>query len=229
MTALIAQPMKPYHADKPFSKGTFFFVTLWLRQALPEHFLQNLGLQFYIQQCRWRQHPGGEKQLHQIRKQLFARFDRALDDLVYGPGIFQDDSMATIVAQEIKRKDGVDYDLSAFCILPNHVHLLLEINAPPIQNPSLQEYDVLIHPTLRHIVQNIHHATSAPLTSALAQAESLMLPAAFRKHSEQGLILLEGSPWHERSFDFQIQDNIELEKATSFIHRNAASTMHSAA
>src|ERR1051326_2855439 len=62
----------------------------------------------------------------------FAAFDRALDTAASGPRWLEHPAIAQCVVEALRygeRHRGL-YDLAAYCVMPNHVHLVLEPKAP---------------------------------------------------------------------------------------------------
>ena len=56
----------------------------------------------------------------------FERFEQLLDSCVTGPRWLQEQEVASIVAEAIHYRDKREYDLIAFCIMPNHVHMVFD-------------------------------------------------------------------------------------------------------
>lgn len=206
----------------PTSFDSVFFTTLRLRNALPESFGQNLALQYYNRQVEFAQHPDRISKLRQIRKRLFARFDDALDLEKYGHGQLRQTVLAQILAEDILRRDGSDFDLLAYSILPNHVHLLVDLRIILAEAPALDDLESLLHSHLRELIGEIQHATEAPLKKALRQLGEHIDPSTFQKHSPTGGVKSAGDFWHPRSFDFQVQDLAEFEKIGHYILQNPA-------
>ena len=204
----------------PSSFDGVFFVTLRMRDALPESFGQNLALQYYTKQLKFAQHPDCKAQLHQARKRLFVSYDEALCLEKYGHPYLKDAALAHIVAEEIRRHDGTDYDLLAYSILPNHVHLLLDLRHMMAEDPALDDLESFLHKPLRHTVRKIQDTTEPPLKKALRLLGPHLDPTTFQKHNTKGSVHLEGKFWHERSFDFQVFDSTTFEKIAQFILQN---------
>ena len=204
----------------PASFAGVFFVTLRLRDALPESFGQNLALQYYTRQVEFAQHPDFTEQLYLTRKRLFARFDAALDLEKYGHAYLREPTLAQIVSDELQRQDGSTCDLLAYSILPNHVHLLVNLRHTLTDDPPLDDLESFLFKPLRELVQEIQNATEAPLKKALRRMGAHIDPTTFQKHSPKGGVKLEGEFWHERSFDFRIHDAAEFEKIACYILRN---------
>ena len=56
----------------------------------------------------------------------FERFDQQLESCPTGPRWLQEQEVANIVAEAIRYRDKREYDLIAFCIMPNHVHMVFD-------------------------------------------------------------------------------------------------------
>ncbi len=55
---------------------------------------------------------------------MFDKWDTALIDSNYGPRWLHDLQIAALVAGALHYRDGRAYELHAYCIMPNHVHLV---------------------------------------------------------------------------------------------------------
>ncbi len=60
-----------------------------------------------------------------IRKKIFAKYDRYLDDRQVGPVWLEDRRIAGVVAGGFHQTDKVGFDLIAYTIMPNHTHYLI--------------------------------------------------------------------------------------------------------
>ena len=58
------------------------------------------------------------------RRHAFGRWDRVLDASRSGPFWLRDERIANLVAESLHYRDGKVYELGAFCIMPNHVHVV---------------------------------------------------------------------------------------------------------
>lgn len=78
------------------------------------------------------------------RKHL-KKYDEALDKILVGPVWLKDDRIAELVAEAIKYRDGKVYELIAFTIMPNHIHLVFwlgEQHVTRIAKQSLKVNDI---------------------------------------------------------------------------------------
>lgn len=61
------------------------------------------------------------------QKQFFAQFDAVLDRAPIGPRYFENEKMAEVLAGEILMLEETTFRVYGFAILPNHVHLVVEL------------------------------------------------------------------------------------------------------
>ena len=68
------------------------------------------------------------------QKRYFGRFDALLDAAHTGPTWLRLPAVATLVADALHHRQGLGYDLVAFCLMPNHVHAVVALpdNAPSL-------------------------------------------------------------------------------------------------
>ncbi|MDW7992967.1 MAG: transposase [Anaerolineae bacterium] len=107
--------------------GATFFITFRLRGSLPRQVLEQLV----------EERASAEKRLRQIQdltvrtietyreeRRLFGKWDQALHTAREGPRWLEDPRIASLVAESLQYWNGKTYDLLAFCVMPNHVHLV---------------------------------------------------------------------------------------------------------
>ena len=68
-----------------------------------------------------------KKSIQNGNKRYFARFDQYLDKATNGPHWLKQPNVSAIVKEGLHHRDGEDYDLHAYCVMSNHVHLLVTI------------------------------------------------------------------------------------------------------
>jgi putative transposase len=64
------------------------------------------------------------RQAYREQRRLFARWDNVLDAAWTGPLSLREPQVANIVAKALHHRDNGVYELQAFCIMPNHVHVV---------------------------------------------------------------------------------------------------------
>ncbi|MFN0036840.1 MAG: hypothetical protein ACKVUS_17405 [Saprospiraceae bacterium] len=204
----------------PESFESVFFVTMRLRDALPDSFGQNIALHYYSKQVEFAHHPHRTAHLQQARKRLFARFDDTLDLAKYGHPYLREPMLAQILADQIHRHDRAAYELLAYSIMPSHIHLLFDIHCPLREDPPLDDLESMLCEPLRDIVGKIQNATEKPLKKAVKQLRGHIDPTTFQLHTPKGSVKLEGKFWHEQTFDFRVHDAVEFEKIVRYILQN---------
>jgi hypothetical protein len=107
--------------------GAAHFVTFRLAGTLPRDVVERLQ-QRKVQLLSGRQ-PSGltETQFRErVHKQLFAAYDDFLD-AERGVHWLSDPRIAALVRGSLYHLDGEKYGLMAYCIMPNHVHVLFTL------------------------------------------------------------------------------------------------------
>jgi putative transposase len=96
--------------------GATFFVTFRFAGSLPIEVVARLK----------EEHVRGDRdrQVTSRGKGYFSRFDEALDRCLSGPKWLNVSAVADAVKEAIHHRDGKLYDLLAYCIMPNHVHMV---------------------------------------------------------------------------------------------------------
>ncbi len=108
-------------------EGATLFITFRLAGSLPKEVMDRLFDELDCQKALLKLQPGSPNQseiLRKFKKKLFGRWDSELDKNMNGPHWLKDPEIALIVANCLHSLDGKKYILDAFCIMPNHVHLV---------------------------------------------------------------------------------------------------------
>jgi putative transposase len=105
-------------------EGYPLFITFRLAGSLPMEVLAQLKAQREFELKILRKNSFAER--NKIEKRHFGYYDDWLDRCEFGPRWLQVDNIAQIVAKEIHDLNNNRYKLIAYCIMPNHVHLLIE-------------------------------------------------------------------------------------------------------
>jgi len=115
-----APPTPPASADFPETA----LITLRLPGSLPAAVTRALKAELRAA------HAAGLDE-HRTRKQLFARFDAALDlGTGSGPRYLGEEKIAEVVAAEFEMLPETGFLVPGFVIRPNHAHVLVQLPAP---------------------------------------------------------------------------------------------------
>ncbi len=107
--------------------GATIFVTFRLVNSIPAHVMHHLLTEaketdIIVGQIRNLEERKQRAYLEQRR--LFGKWDKALHTPEAGPTWLQHSEVAALVAASIHFRDSKSYELEAFCIMPNHLHLV---------------------------------------------------------------------------------------------------------
>ncbi|GIV98603.1 transposase [Roseiflexus sp.] len=171
-------------------EGHAFFVTFSLLHAIPYDVLEQLKAE---RQNELRQADLAQR--YSIQKKHFGKYDEWLDRCENSPRWLGEPEIAAIVASEIERMNGERYTLIAYCIMPNHVHLLLE---------------GLLAADARHRGQSAKY----PLTDTLRLLKGRTARAC------NLALKRDGQFWQHESYDHFVRDDNELGRIIAYILNN---------
>jgi putative transposase len=98
--------------------GSIYFVTFRLKDSLPKEALEKLA----EETAKIKKLSNNEVGL--AHKRWFGKFDEYLDRILCEQEYLKNEGVADLVAESIYYRDGKVYDLVAYCIMPNHVHMV---------------------------------------------------------------------------------------------------------
>jgi putative transposase len=111
-----------------------YFITFRLKGSLPFEVLRRLREERRNKSgaVETRKETDPQKGLFGHKEgESFRRLDDLLDSGFTGPRWLGVHDVAAIVAEAIQYRDDRQYDLLAYCIMPNHVHLVIDLAGRP--------------------------------------------------------------------------------------------------
>jgi len=123
--------MRTYHESRLphiLPIGATFFVTYRLADALPQSIVKLLEKEL-TEEIKVLKKEGKKDMREQIiraKKRNFGKFDKQLDDKPYGACHLKIPAIADLVKESLMKRDEDWYELIAYCIMPNHVHILID-------------------------------------------------------------------------------------------------------
>jgi REP element-mobilizing transposase RayT len=129
----------------------------------------------------------------QIERSTFLKYEALLDKADAGPVWLKQPEVADIVQEAIHHRDQKEYDLYAYCLMPNHVHLVFK----------LIEQNEISEETHEYLVTDI--LKSLKWFTALKCNELLERNGIF---------------WQSESYDRVIRDSQELENTIAYTLNN---------
>ncbi len=148
-----------------------------------------------------------KKSLHEhrrhVHKVLFAAYDKYLDS-VSDIDWLRDARVATVLRQNLYHHDGSKYHLHAYCIMPNHVHVLM--TPSPAEVPS-ERYD--------------DDASVGESDDRLSPLSKIMHSLkSYTANEANKLLRRTGTFWQPESYDHWVRDEEELERIVNYICAN---------
>ena len=113
-------------------QGATYFITFRLSGTLPKEVVENLIFERdrAIRVFRTLNNDQEKKSLLKNQRwKYYKKFDALLDKSTNGPFWLRNPAVAAIVLKALHSHDSKSYDLLAYCIMPNHVHLIFELGA----------------------------------------------------------------------------------------------------
>jgi len=109
--------------------GATFFVTFRLADSLPQTVFQELEAEFLEQKRKLPPETDSNygSELARLKEHIFGRYEHQLDEARYGECILENPDAAKILVERLQEFHNKLYDLKAYCIMPNHVHLIFGI------------------------------------------------------------------------------------------------------
>lgn len=184
-----------YHRNLPHyhPAGYPLFITFRLAGSLPLEVLGQLKAQREFELKALKNDATSERQ--KIEMKYFGCYDDWLDQCKFGPRWLLADDIAQIIAKEIQNLNGNRYQLIAYCIMPNHVHLLVETLVSEQVNHQGKSAKYPVTDTLRLLKGRTAHDCNLALKRS-------------------------GGFWQHESYDHVVRDEQELERTILYILNN---------
>jgi REP element-mobilizing transposase RayT len=174
--------------------GAIFFVTFRLYDSLPKAVIDE-----YVQQRKERisqilssVEPDKWQKLYEEQKRQFGIFDDYLDRCTLGEHWLKSPDIAKVVVQALHFFENKRYDLICYCIMSNHVHLVLDLGKQ-LEEPE-ENYRQLY--------------------------EILKTMKGFSARQCNLLLGRKGSFWQKESYDHWVRDDLELGRIIRYILDN---------
>lgn len=110
------------HWQPPSAK---YFVTFRLVNSLPKEAIlkiRNLKVQLVEQFSE-----ESDKAYTEINRRLFHTYEKHLENKNSGPFWLRKQEIAELICDSIEYRNDNEYDLYAYCVMPNHVHLAFQL------------------------------------------------------------------------------------------------------
>jgi len=171
------------HLPHVYLPNAVYFITFRLAGSLPQSVIGALREKVRLQKDSW---IG------------FVDYERALEESVCDVHWLSKEEIADLVAESIQYRDRVDYDLAAYCIMPNHVHMVIGVGEHELFRP-VGQIDNLSNKDISKIMQSLKRYTATRANEILHRI---------------------GAFWQDESFDHIIRSETELDRIVKYVVYN---------
>jgi REP element-mobilizing transposase RayT len=181
--------------------GYTFFVTFRLFESIPRSKLKEIKLEYeekMIDILKIKDEYERNLKTILLRTHYFIIHDRILDKISLGPIYLKQEKIAIIIKNQLQRFDGIYYNLEAYSIMPNHVHMLIDTSIQLPKNGN----DIKLttnYVNLDQIMKRIKGASAIYANKVLARS---------------------GQFWERESFDIYIRNTKMFNKVVCYILNN---------
>ncbi len=113
-----------------YPEGATFFITFRLDDSLPQAKVQELKQEYEEQLQAFKRIEKDKQKImdftEKLRSITFGKYEHQLDEKPYGECYLKDPKIAEIVKSKILQYHNQYYHVKICCIMPNHVHMLLD-------------------------------------------------------------------------------------------------------
>ncbi|PKD42566.1 transposase [Rhodohalobacter barkolensis] len=174
--------------------GAEYFVTFRLAGSLPKNVIQQLKKSRDTFKKNFSHKTDYRSKTRQLEASLFKKYESILDRQSTGPVWLSNKNIADIVKEALHYRDNNEYDLYAFCIMSNHVHVVFRELYSNQEDQKIEE--------------------AFPVTKILQGLKSYTGLMANRELNRTG------SFWHEESYDRLIRNAKELYNSIQYTLNN---------
>ncbi len=181
--------------------GATFFVTFRLFGSIPYSELKKIKEKYYVKIAVAKKIESSYERnlaIFNLRKQYLVEYDRLLDHIKSGPMYLANSQVLEIIKTEIHRFDNDLYELITYCVMSNHVHILINTG---LQLESIENDEEL-------------EARYKPLDEIMKRIKG---PSAWYANKH---ITRSGQFWERESYDIYIRNEKMLNNVISYILEN---------
>jgi len=195
--------VKIYQRNLPHihPKNGIFFITFRLAGTLPKQVLKTL-LEEREKRLLEIDKNLSKKDIiiekYKVEKRFFAGYDKWLDTCKTGPLWLQQPEVANVVATKLHELANSKYELITYCIMPNHVHLLIKLFEDNVKKKIFHTGRTGNYP-LADVMRVLKGSTSRICNLVLQRA---------------------GQFWHHESYDHFVRDETEFYRIIKYIFFN---------
>jgi putative DNA methylase len=201
MTSEVVTRRRLLHWYQP---GYAHFITYRLADSIPESLLQKWRGERAqsMRQAASLPYEARSELRYKIERRFFKRYDNYLDRRCE-QSLLTDARVGKVIRENLYHHHGSKYELLAYCVMPNHVHLLLQ----PFQTAGAEQ-------TLTEPLSDERPDSSSPLAAIMHSLKS------FTANKANEALARTGPFWQHESYDHWVRDLDELERIVNYIKSN---------
>lgn len=190
-------------------QGGMFFITFRLYGSIPVSEIENIS-NIYKNTNTTDILGKSVKRLKQEQQEdYFLAFDEYLDNNLNAPYYLSKPEIAQLVSDSLHFRDGRDYKLVCFCIMSNHVHMIIYNLQKPLDR-IMKELKSFTGNGALKILKNMDSEVPASILNisaagAMSYKQELQDPSRF---------------WQPESFDRIVRDRNDMANKISYILNN---------
>jgi len=183
--------------------NAYYSVTSRLNQSLPRSVLIDLQTEKeeFIRKLKNTQDPVERIRLtYNFERYYYKKYDHALDKVLTGPVWLKNENIAQIVAQAMQYRHGKKFELIAYTIMSNHIHIIFWLSEDHVNSGSKGDHEYM---NSKYVVSDI--------------MESLK---KFTARQSNAILNRSGKFWARESFDRVLRNQVELKRAVRYVLNN---------
>lgn len=153
-------------------EGAIFFITTRLKNSLPKSIVEKLRLEKIKaneELVKISEQKDYYQRWYEEQRRYFGKWDAALDNSPLSDNWLSNPRIAKIVQDSLHYFNGQRYELDAYCIMPNHVHIVLQ----PLEKSENVFY------SLTSIMHSIKRFTAKEANKLLGRTGSFWQPETY--------------------------------------------------
>ena len=182
-------------------KDGMFFITFRLAGSLPQRVLKALREEKESRIKALEKRLSGKelfREKYRLESLFFGKYDGLLDRASEGPQWLKEIHLARIVVDKIHDLDGKRYRLISYCVMSNHVHLLID--------------------TMGHDEIAVTNVSGKTLNYPVTDCLRLLKGSTARWCNLE--LKRNGAFWHKESYDHYVRDEEELARIIQYVLNN---------
>ena len=194
--------------------GEVFFVTFRLVDSLPKEVLKKMQDDYIFtkEEIYGKKLPKQKQELQDQRKRYFREFDAKLDTTKGGNHWLKIPEIAEIITKKLHEFDKIYYDLYAYTVMSNHVHVLFDFGKQIDNLPKeiLEDFNNLDNLESMERFE-IHYKPLYKVLNLIKGASSRYANIALKRT---------GTFWQKDNYDHYVRNAKELNNIVNYIIQN---------